>query len=172
MQREAITRFIEQQSDVPETLRSDGRFQKEVNDLFNLLQQQDMLELFAIHEIGHEIYFRKAGFSIFEYVPPTVIYRETDNERPFDGQLARIKPDGYTPVNREDWLLYLAKGYAAGGVCSEKLTTTDYGGDIHDRKLWNRMCEDCYKTQHSLNVKLTPSRKICGARPEEQFAES
>lgn len=140
-------RFIERHSDVPKELRDFWMFQREVNELVHELLRWEKLELFAIHEVGHEIYFRKAGFAIFTYVPPRVIYRKDDTERPFKGRLAEIKPqpDSYTKPEHEDWLFYLAKGYAAGGECSRNLTTTDYGGDTIDRQLWNEMCADCYK---------------------------
>lgn len=145
MQRETIVRFIEKRSDVPRVLRNDDRFRKEVNDLVRLLLQPKMLRLIAIHEAGHEIYYHKAGFATFRYAPPTVVYRKDNKEKPFDGQLARIIPEGYRQPEHDDWLFYLAKGYASGGECSTELTTTDYGGDIRDRQWWNEMCAYCHK---------------------------
>jgi hypothetical protein len=144
MQRETIERFIEWQSDVPKDLR-DSDFQKEVKDLARRLLRWEMLELVAIHEAGHEMCYRKAGFADFKYVPPTVIYRPENKEKPFDGQIARIIPENYTKPDHDDWFLDLAKGYAAGGECSRRLTTTDYGGDTYDRTMWNDMCANYYK---------------------------
>jgi hypothetical protein len=145
MQRETIVRFIERKSDVPLTLRSDVRFRREVNVLVRLLSQWEMLELFGIHETGHELFYRKAGFATFRYTPSTVIYKPANTKQPFEGQIARIIPDDYTKPDHDDWLLDLAKGYTAGGECSRWFTTTDYGGDTIDRQLWNEMCAECYK---------------------------
>jgi hypothetical protein len=126
MQRETIVRFIEKRSD-PRIPRDDERFRKEVNALVRLLMQWEMLELFAIHEAGHEIYFRRAGFRDFTYAPPTVIYRETNKEQPFYGQPAQIIPGkDYTKPDHDDWLLDLAKGTRQAGNAQEnsQLPTT------------------------------------------------
>jgi hypothetical protein len=114
MQRETIERFIKNPSAVPN--QSDKRFQKEVNVLVRLLLPWKMLDAIGIHEVGHEIYFRKAGWTAFAYVPPTVVYREANKEQPFDGQISRIIPENYPTDPNGDWQLHLAMGCAAGGI--------------------------------------------------------
>jgi len=103
-----------------------------------------MLELFAIHEAGHEIYYRRAGCTTFIFDSPRIIYKK-ENEHPFTEQRARIRIGEWIQPEGDDWLSKLAKGYAAGGECSRKLTSTDYAGDTIDRQLWNDLCADCYK---------------------------
>lgn len=144
MQRETIVRFIEKRSDVPIERRIDKRFQKEVNDLVRLFWKWDMLEAIAIHEAGHETYFRKAGFTTFRYDPSTVVYRQANKDQPFESQVARIIPENYPTEPIGDWQLHLAMGYAAGGECARRLTTIDYGGDTIDRKLFKQMCDSWY----------------------------
>jgi len=144
MQREAIERFVERRSTVPTNLRLEPKYQKERDDLVRLLMKWEMLDAIAIHEAGHEIYFRKAGSTEFAYVPPTVVYIEADQIRPFDGQLARIIPENFPTEPNGDWLFQLAKAYAAGGECTRRLTTIDCGGDTIDRKLFKEQCDGSY----------------------------
>ncbi len=132
-------------SQVPVPLRSHPKFLEEMTDLLSRLSKPEYLDLFAKHEAGHEYYFREAGVTRFEYVPPLITYTEANKEKPFLGQWARIKTLDYKQPEGDDWLFKLAKGYAAGGECSRRLTTTDYAGDTIDRKLWGEMCADCYK---------------------------
>ena len=132
-------------SQVPAHLRSHPKFLKEMTDLLSRLSKPEYLDLFAKHEAGHEHYFREASVTRFEYIPPLISYREANEEEPFLGQWARIKTLDYKQPEDDGWLFKLAKGYAAGGECSRRLTTTDYAGDTIDRKLWDEMCADCYK---------------------------
>ena len=132
-------------SQVPAHLRNHPKFLKEMTDLLSRLSKPEYLDLFAKHEAGHEHYFREAGVTRFEYIPPLISYREANEEEPFLGQWARIKTLDYKQPEDDGWLFKLAKGYAAGGECSRRLTTTDYAGDTIDRKLWDEMCADCYK---------------------------
>ncbi len=135
---------IQESSRLPIILWDDTKCQTEVNDLVQLLLTPKMLDLFAIHEAGHEIYFRRAGVTTFTFDSPRIIYFEK-NENPFTQQRARIRPSNYVKPEGDDWLLKLAKGYAAGGRCSIRLTTTDYAGDTNDRSMFDEMYIDCYR---------------------------
>ncbi len=67
-----------------------------------------------------------------------------------------IKVKTYVFRDHPNWLSDLARGYAAGGECSRNLTTTDYGGDTIDRRLWGETCLDSYKesdrTQDEISI--------------------
>jgi hypothetical protein len=107
-------------SGVPDELPVHRKFLDEKEDLRSKLSQRAYLDLFSIHEAGHEYYFREAGVTRFEYVPPLISYRQDSKEKPFLGQWARIKTLDYKQPEGDDWLLKLAKGYAAGGECSRR----------------------------------------------------
>jgi hypothetical protein len=139
-------------TEAPITLQNDKRHLDEMNDLVSRLSKPAYLDLFAKHEAGHEIYFRRAGVTDFEYITPVIHYDKDDKENPFLGQWAAIRPKTLvTPENIDDsledfnrWLLAVAKGYAAGGVCSLRLTDTDYAGDRNDRKQFKKACNAAY----------------------------
>jgi hypothetical protein len=109
--------------------------------------------LFSIHETGHVIYFEKAGVT-FDYVGPLITYIPATAEKAEDfvGQWAAIwprslvEPEGVheDEQRRKSWLLELGKGFAAGGVCSLRLTKTDYEGDTNDRKQFGRVYDAEY----------------------------
>lgn len=135
--------------------RTDSRYESERNRLVADLSEKGILDAIAIHEAGHEHYYRNAGGYGFEFVPPVVLLRKSDSY-PFKRQLARIAVGGYTH-NKEDkdWFLKLAKGYAAGGVCSSSLSSSRrYLGDKADRKRWDEMCTDCHKSEEMTEEKL------------------
>lgn len=67
---------VQESSQLPPDLWDDPRCQLEYNALVQLLLDPKMLELFAIHEAGHEIYYRKAGCTAFIFESPRVIYNE------------------------------------------------------------------------------------------------
>jgi len=131
---EGIIRLsIQKSSNLPLNLWEDPRCQREANALIQLLLTPGMLELLAIHEAGHEIYYRRAGCDDLYFISPRITYNEK-NENPFAQQKAAIKVGNWHQPEGDDWLLRLARGYAAGGRCSMRLTTTDYAGDTNDRE--------------------------------------
>src|SRR5258708_31627871 len=71
-------------------LWNDPRCQGEADGLVRLLVQPAMLELFAIHEAGHEIYYRRAACTAFIFDSPRIIYNEKE-KNPFTEQRARIE---------------------------------------------------------------------------------
>ena len=123
--------------------RNRPKYLGELADLHKLLSQHAYLDLFSIHETGHVVYFEKAGVT-FDYVGPLINYFPATAEKAEDflGQWAAIWPTGLLEPDgvhddeqrRQNWLLELGKGFAAGRVCSLRLTTTDYAGDTNDRK--------------------------------------
>lgn len=139
----AIRRSVQEASKLSSKLWNDPRCRQETDGLVRLLLQPEMLDLFAIHEAGHEIYYRRAGWTTFIFDSPRIIYNER-NENPFTEQRARIRPGDYVQPEGDDWLLKLARGYAAGGRCSLRLTTTNYAGDIKDRESFDEMYTGCY----------------------------
>jgi len=132
-------------SRVPPHLQTHPNFLQQLRIMESRLSKEDYLEMFAIHEYGHEHYFHEAGSSSFEYVPPFIAYDENSKDNPFPRQWAQIKMLDYTQPEGEDWLLKLAKGYAAGGECTLAFTTADDSGAKFDRECWYEMCRDCYK---------------------------
>ena len=134
-----IRRSVQESSQLSPELWNDSRCKQETDELVRLLLQPGILKLFAIHEAGHEIYYRRAGCTAFVFDSPRIIYNE-GNENPFTEQRARIRLGNYIQPEGDDWLLKLARGYAAGGRCSLALTTTDYGGDKKDRELFDDLC--------------------------------
>src|SRR5260370_12777490 len=102
--------------DVSENVqRTDSRYESERDLLLADLSEKGILDAIAIHETGHEHYYRDAGAYGFEFVPPVVLFRKYDSY-PFKRQLARIAVGGYVH-NKEDkdWFLKLPKGYSHGG---------------------------------------------------------
>jgi hypothetical protein len=139
---DAIRSTIQVSSQLTDELWRHPKCQEELDDLVSKLSQDAYLDLFSIHEAGHEIYFRKAGVTSFFFQPPRIVYRKDNREKPFSGQWAIIRIREWVSPGGDDWLLKLARGYAAGGKCSVRLTTTDYAGDTIDRQLF----EDTYIT--------------------------
>ena len=135
-QMDAIRSTIRESSELTDELRTHPKCQEELDDLVSTLRQPAYLDLFSIHEAGHEIYFRKAGVTHFFFQPPRIVYRKDNREKPFLGQWAIIRIREYACPGGDDWLLKLARGYAAGGRCSMQLTSTDYAGDTIDRQLF------------------------------------
>jgi len=143
-QRDDIVRLaIQEASRLPVNLWNDLRCQLETDELVRLLITPGMLELLAIHEAGHEIYYLRAGCRILGFESPRIIYSK-QNENPFFQQRTRTLLGSQFQPQGDDWLLELARGYAAGGRCSIRLTTTDYAGDTIDRKLFNEMYISCH----------------------------
>jgi hypothetical protein len=147
---------------VPKGRRIPDKYQSELSDLRKLLSQHDYLDLFSIHETGHVIYFEKAGVTEFEYVAPLISYQPKSDGKPedFAGQWAAIKPKNFVepPVpdvdldGFHDWLFHHAKAFAAGGVLSREFTTTDYGGDINDRRQFGALCNAAYRADTLIGV--------------------
>jgi hypothetical protein len=133
--------------DVSENVKqTDSRYEVERNLLLSELSEEGFMDAVAIHEAGHEHYYTKAGASDFKFVPPVILFRPTMT-KPFKKQIACIKVGKYNTNQQEpDWLLKLAKGYAAGGECSSRLPTLcRYRGDRTDRPLLNEACHAEYR---------------------------
>jgi hypothetical protein len=139
---------------VPRDKRRHSKYLSELADLRGLLSQHEFLDLFSLHETGHIIYFERAGVTQFDYIGPLIAYFPGTAERADDflGQWAAVKPNNFVEPPRADedsegltkWLLDHAKGYAAGGVVSRKLTTTSYAGDRRDRRQFGELCNAAY----------------------------
>jgi len=143
-QRDDIVRLsIQEASQLPVNLWNDPRCQLETDELVQLLSTPGMLEVLAIHEAGHEIYYIRAGCTIRGFESPKIIYDEK-REDPFTQQRVGTLLGAWTQPEGDDWLLKLARGYAAGGRCSIRLTTTDYAGDTIDRKLFGELYISCF----------------------------
>ncbi len=139
----AVRLSVQEASQLSSELWNDPRCQGEADGLVRLLVQPAMLELFAIHEAGHEIYYRRAACTAFIFDSPRIIYNEKE-KNPFTEQRARIRIGNWVQPEGDDWLQKLARGYAAGGRCSLRLTTTDYGGDTLDRENFDELYIGCY----------------------------
>jgi hypothetical protein len=128
--------------------RTDSRYDAERKLLLADLSENGIFETVAIHEAGHEHYYAEAGGYGFTFVPPVILFRP-DAWNPFKKQIARIAIGAYNDHSGEDdgWLLKLAKGYAAGGECSNSLSSRRYRGDKSDRERWDDQCADCHKSQ-------------------------
>lgn len=147
---------------VPKDRRREEKYEKELSDLLNLLSQDAYLDLFSVHETGHVVYFEKAGVTDFTYIPPLIKYEppSTENKEDFNGQWAGILPKNYVepPDPRvdieglNDWLFLHAKAFAAGGVFSRNLTTTDYGGDTDDHRRFRQLCDAAYEANKLIGV--------------------
>jgi hypothetical protein len=133
---DAIRLTVRESSQLIDELWTHPKCQEELDDLVSKLSQDAYLDLFAIHEAGHEIYFRRAGVTQFFFQQPRIVYRKDNQDKPFLGQWAIIRIREYACPGGDDWLLKLARGYAAGGRCSMRLTSTDYAGDTTDRELF------------------------------------
>lgn len=132
---------------VSETVKqTDSRYEVKRNALVRELSQGGFLNAVAIHETGHEHYYTKAGASDFKFDPPVILFLPT-MANPFKIQYACIRVGKYNSNRQEpDWLLKLAKGYAAGAECSIRLPTSHrYRGDRTDRPLWNEACHAEYR---------------------------
>ncbi len=133
---------------VSETVQqTDSRYESEKKSLLADLSEPGFLNTLAIHEAGHEHFYLEAGAYGMTFDPPVILFRPQNTVKPFKKQLARIEVGGYTSLQDKDWFLKLAKGYAAGGVCSETLSSSRYRGDRTDRDLWNQMCADSFKNE-------------------------
>src|SRR5882762_9569037 len=122
--------------------QTDSRYEVERNLLLSELSREGFLDAVAIHEAGHEYYYTKAGGRDFEFAPPIILFRRDNMAKPFKMQIACIKVGKFNANQLEpDWLLKVAKGYAAGGECSSRLPTLyRYRGDKTDRLLWDETC--------------------------------
>src|SRR5467141_80008 len=134
----AIRRSVQESSQLSSDLWNDPRCQVETEQLIDELLQSGIMELFAIHEAGHEIYYRRAGVTTFSFDSPRVIY-DKHLSPPFNRQRARIRPGIEWIQPEDDWLRKLARGYAAGGRCSIKLSKWKIAGDTNDRIIWGDM---------------------------------
>jgi hypothetical protein len=140
---------------VPATVQqTDTRFEVERNRLLDELMEPGAFETVALHEAGHEHYYKQAGGYDFTFVPPVVLFRRDNISKPFKKQTARIIVGDYLDRSAVDaeWFLKLAKGYAAGGETSRKLSPTRDRGEQSDLTNWNEMCADIYKTYSSPEV--------------------
>jgi len=126
--------------------RTDSRYEVERNLLVSELSEDGFLDAVAIHEAGHEHYYTKAGGSDFKFDTPVILFRRDNAVKPFKMQIACIRVGKYNTNQQEsNWLLKLAKGYAAGGECSIRLPTSHrYRGDKTDRSLWDEACHAAY----------------------------
>jgi hypothetical protein len=140
----AVLRSVKESSALSDELWNDSRCQHEVEGLVRLLLQPGVLELFAVHEAGHEIYYRRAGCTAFAFVSPRILHDEKNQDNPFTEQRAAIRIKTYVQPEGDNWLTELERGYAVGGRCSVGLTTTDNAGDTNDRKRWGEL----YVSQH------------------------
>jgi hypothetical protein len=142
--------------DVPECVqKTDSRYETERKLLLADLSEEGFIDAVAIHEAGHEHYYIKAGCSDLTFVPPIILFQRDNITRPFKREIASIKVGTFNMNQEEsDWLLKVAKGYAAGGECSSRLPTLyRYRGDKTDRGLWGKACEAAYRNESSLSKK-------------------
>ena len=126
---------------------TDSRYEVERNLLLSELSRKGFLGAVAIHEAGHEHYYTEAGGGDFRFVPPIILFRPDNMVKPFKMQIACIKVGKFNANQQEsDWLLQVAKGYAAGGECSSRLPTLyRYRADRTDRLLWDEACHAAYR---------------------------
>jgi hypothetical protein len=135
--------------------RTDSRYEAERKLLLEELSEAGFIDAVAIHEAGHEHYYAEAGGSDFTFAPTIILFRRDNMVKPFKKQIASIKVGKYNTNHQEpDWLLKVAKGYAAGGECSSRLPTLcRYRGDTTDRRLWGEACDAAYRDEPSLSKK-------------------
>jgi hypothetical protein len=83
------------------------------------------IEIFCVHEAGHLIFFRQAGFTEFDFLGPTMTY---DDLKPYDDEskrynyfLAAVRTPEASRIDEynENVLIRLAGGAAAGEVFNE-----------------------------------------------------
>jgi hypothetical protein len=127
--------------------KTDSRYEAERKLLLEELSEEGFMDAVAIHEAGHEHYYTEAGGSGLTFDPTIILFRRDNMMRPFNRQIASVKVGKFNTNQREpDWLLKVAKGYAAGGECSSRLPTRcRYRGDRTDRELWGDACTAAYR---------------------------
>jgi hypothetical protein len=102
---------------LPVSMKDDAEYMRRRQDIERRLRAPRAIETFCTHEAGHLIYFRRAGFTQFDFLGPTIAY---DGKR-FDDCLAAVNPPklGRNHFYDDDFLIELARGAVAGGVFVE-----------------------------------------------------
>jgi hypothetical protein len=98
----------------------------------------------CIHELGHEIYCNKAGIAIEAYLGPRMSYNTFT--RKLTIRPASVKPDIRNMIinpdsTLEEFMSAVAKGYAAGGVCTLILTHSPDARDDNDYPDFLKFCD-------------------------------
>jgi hypothetical protein len=129
--------------------------QSECDLLVRDLMRPGVMEMFALHEAAHEIYYREAGVPSFSFESPRITHTQ---ETGFSFQRARIRLGPGWTQPEGDWLFKLAKGYAAGGQASLKIPDPSIAtaGDENDRSEWGNF----YATRFSEPRDEAMERKI------------
>jgi hypothetical protein len=104
---------------VPASLRDSPEYLSRRRAIERSLQVPDRFDRTCTHETGHVIYFRRAGFTTFEYLGPKIFH----DGRQFRYWVAYVSPSQLNGniLYTEELLLGLARGAAAGGVFLEVL---------------------------------------------------
>src|SRR5258707_6635782 len=113
----AVRLSVQEASQLSSELWNDPRCQGEADGLVRLLVQPAMLELFAIHEAGHEIYYRRAACTAFIFDSPRIIYNEKE-KNPFTEQRARIRISNCVQPEGDEWFPKMARRESIRGKWS------------------------------------------------------
>lgn len=124
-------------SGVPSKLQGEALDQFRLKAAIQLMNPSE-LEFCAIHETGHELYYREAGIPIVGYIGPRIGYND-ENGGSFVFFPAAVKPDYKKispPLNmtaqrfHDLWL----QGIAAGGVFAREILRVTDGRDEDDER--------------------------------------
>ena len=112
-----------------------------------------LIHAICVHEAGHVFFLGHAGFIDPMMRGPKIIYDPTKNY--FNGQGSSVKFNGLdqsyvNALDSREWLLRVANGHAAGGVCALILANSTYKGDGDDRDNFNSVFNDIKATNPSM----------------------
>jgi hypothetical protein len=116
--------------------RNDPRYVRAFDSLTKMLETEEELDTYAIHEAGHLTYFLRMGIPEPEitYDGPTILYSSETQEFIFYPCAVRIPKKYLDAANLES----LAKAAAAGGVYESELEKGHNLGDKSDRHSLHR----------------------------------
>jgi hypothetical protein len=138
-----IRQCVRDASAIADCLWNTKGCQDEVTSLLEDLVKEGVTEMIAIHEAGHEVFYLRAGATVGSFESARIIYT-AGIAKPFDAQRGAIRLGGYNKPEREDWCELLAKGFAAGGRCSLRLSRRKIAADGDDKIKFREMFASCF----------------------------
>lgn len=106
--------------------RNHPEYERLLSKLKKELTASNSIEIFCVHEAGHLIFFRQAGFTEFIFLGPTMTYDSLkpckDESERYDYFLAAVRTPEASQIHEynENVLINLAGGAAAGEVFNEE----------------------------------------------------
>jgi|SRR5882762_3102901 len=142
-------------SQIPQDKLNDSRFVDLHSKMEVALHSSKWIGAFCAHEAAHIIYLTRAGATEFTFTPPHISYDASEDE--FNGYPASVKANKLDNeilgrISERDWIIAAAKGYAAGGVVSRKLTNAPDHGDTEDYANFCTFCDVLCQERNDVSI--------------------